>query len=364
MVSTSSVANTASVIVQAGYLVRTVSIDGTALQITGDINTTVPMTVIGAPSSAEDLYFNGVKLDFTTDEVTGEWLSTLEYTEPSINLPDLSTLDWKYTDDLPEIQSSYDDSLWTLADHITTNNTKHPLMTPTSLYASDYGYNAGVLIYRGHLTALGNESTFYVWTQGGTAYASSVWINSTYLGSWAGNDVLEASNNTYTLPKLQAGEQYVITVLVDNTGLEENWAPGEDQMKYPRGILNYNLNGGSQSQITWKLTGNLGGEDYVDKVRGPLNEGGFYAERQGFTQPDPPSANWDISSPENGFGTAGVRFYQTSFNLDLPQGFDIPLTFNFANTTMNGVVADYRALLWVNGYQFGKYVSPELVALL
>jgi hypothetical protein len=128
-------------------------------------------------------------------------------------------------------------------------------------------------------------------------------------------------------------------------------------MKSPRGILNYALSGRNQSTITWKLTGNLGGEQYIDKVRGPLNEGGLYAERQGFTQPYPPNLNWASGDPETGISKAGVAFYQASFSLDLPRDYDIPLTFNFGNTTIDGAVADYRAQLWVNGYQFGKYVN-------
>lgn len=128
-------------------------------------------------------------------------------------------------------------------------------------------------------------------------------------------------------------------------------------MKSPRGILNYDLIGRPQSSITWKLTGNLGGEQYFDKARGPLNEGGLYAERQGFTQPYPPNHNWASGNPETGISKAGVAFYQASFSLDLPRGYDIPLTFNFGNTTIDGAVAEYRAQLWVNGYQFGKYVN-------
>jgi len=88
-----------------------------------------------------------------------------------------------------------------------------------------------------------------------------------------------------------------------------------------------------------------------------LNEGGFYAERQGFTQPYPPNRNWASGNPEAGISKAGVAFYQASFNLDLPRNYDIPLTFNFGNTTIDGGVADYRAQLWVNGYQFGKYTN-------
>jgi len=140
-------------------------------------------------------------------------------------------------------------------------------------------------------------------------------------------------------------------------GLDENGDVGSDEMKDPRGILNYSLAGRSQSDITWKLTGNLGGEDFVDKVRGPLNEGGLYGERQGFTQPYPPNLNWAAGSPLDGITSAGIGFYQASFELNLPRDYDIPLTFNFGNTTINGATADYRAQLWVNGYQFGKYIN-------
>ena len=357
MASTSNIGNATSVIVEAGYLVRSVSIEGTALHLYGDLNATVPLKVIGAPSSVKDLHFNGNKLQFTTDPVTGEWSSTLEYTTPQFSVPNLSTLNWKYVNDLPEVQPNYDDSAWTLADHPTSNNSVFALKTPTSLFGSDYGYNTGVLVYRGHFVATGKESSFQVYTQGGSAFGSSVWLDSTYIGSWPGIDASSANNATYTLPNLVAGQKYVFTIVVDNNGLDENWTVGLDQMKDPRGILNYTLAGHSQSDISWKLTGNLGGEDYVDKVRGPLNEGGLYAERQGFTQPYPPNGNWAAGNPSTGISTAGVAFYQASFSLDFPRGYDIPLTFNFGNTTMNGAVADYRAQLWVNGYQFGKYIN-------
>ncbi|TVY57797.1 putative beta-galactosidase A [Lachnellula cervina] len=353
---TANIGNTTSVIVEAGYLVRSVYIEGTALHIDGDLNATVPIKVIGAPAATKDLHFNSVKLDFTTDPVTGEWTSHLEYTEPKIDIPDLSSLDWKYLDNLPELKSTYDDSAWTDADHNITNN-PNTLKTPTSLYSTDYGYSTGVLIYRGNFVATGNETKLDITTQGGSAFGSSVWLNSTYIGSWAGIDAASANNATYILPNLSAGKRYIFTVVVDNQGLDENWVVGPDEMKLPRGILNYALSGHAQSDISWKLTGNLGGEDFIDKVRGPLNEGGLYAERQGFTQPYPPNHNWVAGAPETGIKSAGVAFYQADFRLDLPRNYDIPLFFNFGNTTLNGSVADYRAQLWVNGWQFGKYVN-------
>lgn len=345
-----------SVIVEAGYLVRSVSIKGSVLNIDGDLNATVPIKVIGAPASTKELRFNNAKLDFETDSVTGELSSTLEYASPKLKVPELSKLDWKYLDNLPEIQASYDDSAWTPASHTESNN-PYTLKTPTSLFSSDYGYHTGVLIYRGHFVAKGGESTFKIETQGGSAFGSSVWLNSTYIGSWAGTDAGRSNSASYTLPNLSAGKSYVFTVVVDNNGLDENWVVGPDEMKRPRGILNYSLNGRAQSDITWKLTGNLGGEAYIDKVRGPLNEGGLYAERQGFTQPQPPNKEWAEGNPEKGIDKPGIAFYQTSFDLDLPKNYDIALSFVFGNTTIDNDVADYRAQLWVNGYQFGKYTN-------
>ena len=84
---------------EAGYLVRSIDIEGTALHINGDLNATVPIKVIGAPSSTKDLHFNGQKLSFTVDPVTGDWSSTLQYSAPKLSLPDLSSLAWKYVDD-------------------------------------------------------------------------------------------------------------------------------------------------------------------------------------------------------------------------------------------------------------------------
>ena len=176
-----------------------------------------------------------MKLDFTKDDVTGDWSSSLKYSAPKIDLPNLSSLPWKYLDDLPEIQSSYDDSLWTKADKKTTNN-PNALKTPTSLYASDYGYSNGILVYRGQFIANGKESDITLWTQGGSAFGSSAWINSTYIGSWVGDNAFRDNNSTYTLPKLTAGKTYVFTVVIDSMGLDGNWYIGADLQKAPRGV--------------------------------------------------------------------------------------------------------------------------------
>ena len=315
------------------------------------MNATTTIELIGGAPAYATLVFNGQQLDVAATNA-GTVSGTFQYAKPQLNIPDLSNLTWKYIDSLPEIQSTYDDSLWPDANLTYSNNTVQNLSTPTSLFASDYGFNTGNLLTRGHFVATGDETTLSIGTQGGSAYASSVYLNSTLLDGFSGISVDSNYIQDITLPTLQAGATYTLTVLTDNMGLEEDFTVGSDTNKNPRGILNYTLAGRDQSVITWKITGNLGGESYQDRTRGPLNEGGLYAERQGYHLPKPPSQNWTTASPFQGISSPGVGFYTASFDLDIPTGYDIPMAFVFTNSTSS---ENYRSQLYVNGYQFGKY---------
>ncbi|RAL65137.1 hypothetical protein DID88_001243 [Monilinia fructigena] len=342
-----------SVIVNGGYLLRTARIEGKELKLTGDINATTNFEVVSTPSEVNSLFFNGKQLN-TTKSKNGNIQALLSFSPPSITFPDFTNQSWQYIDSLPEIQPYYDDSLWTSLDHTATNNTLK-LATPTSMYASDYGYHTGSLIYRGYFLSSGNETTFFINTTGGAGFAHSVWLNSTFLGSWIGSGGNQSYAQTLNLPSgLQFGSEYVFTVLIDHMGQDEE-APGTDAIKFPRGFLDYSLSSHSKSDITWKMTGNFGGERYIDKVRGPRNEGAIFAERQGYHLPDPPSEKWEVRNPvTNGVKNAGVGFFTTSFELNVPEGWDIPMGFVFNGT---GEAGNYRVQLFVNGWQFGKYVN-------
>lgn len=358
------------VIAKAGYLLRTATRVGTSLHLTGDLNATSTLEIVAGHPGSNDIYFNGIKVQ-GVESANSRLSATLTYSPPEFQIPDLTALEWKYIDSLPEIYASYDDSLWTRADHTNTTNTARDnggtvlsLKTPTSLIAGDYGYHTGSLVYRGHFTANGNESSLYLSTQGGSGFGHSVWINSTYLGSFNGAGVPSGYNQTLGIPSgtLARGKHYVITVVIDHMGEETNWTPGYDTMKTPRGILDYALDGHRQSDVAWKVTGNLGGEQYVDQTRGPLNEGALYAERQGYHLPQPPSKWWEIRNPiDDGLDGAGIGFFATSFDLDIPKGLDVPLDFVFTNTTaVDGGPAALRVQLFVNGYQFGKYSTSSI----
>ncbi|CAD0109214.1 unnamed protein product [Aureobasidium uvarum] len=360
---TNATLETSAAIVKAGYLLRTVQVSDNTLHLTGDLNSTTDIEVIGgAPAKLTELTFNGESIKFAQDSCSGVVTGSVAYKEPSFSIPDLSSVSWKVLNSLPEVSPGYDDSLWTNADLTYSNNTQRNLTTPVSLYGSDYGYNAGNLLFRGHFTASGSESSIYLQTQGGSAFGMSAWLNGTFLGSARGIDAASNANSTFSLPNVASGSSYVLTVLIDHMGLQENGQGGSSEMKTPRGILNYSLSGRNASAITWKLTGNLHGEDYEDRTRGPLNEGGLYAERQGYHLPGAPTSSWanSTSGPMAGITSPGVSFYSTTFDLDMPSGYDIPIAISFSNATSssNGSApVAYRSQIYVNGYQFGKYVS-------
>ncbi|KAL2838092.1 glycoside hydrolase family 35 protein [Aspergillus pseudoustus] len=346
-----------AVIVKAGYLLRSADILGNALHLIGDVNATTTVEVISTPSRVSSLVFNGKRVKTRTRH--GRLVGEVSFESPDIVLPDIERLNWKYTDALPEIKGTYNDEAWTRCDVTTTNNPRN-LSTPTSLYASDYGYHAGSLIYRGHFTSEGTESSINILLEGGYAFGYTVWLNDTHLGGWPGSSSDMFHNQTLELPAdLTAGSSYVLNVIMDHMGLDQNFPASPQHMKDPRGILDYTLSTRDKSAISWRLTGNLGGEHYRDWTRGPRNEGASYPERQGYHLPGALSSSQlqeqRSRSPFEEIPPAGVGFYATSFNLSIPAGYDVPLSIVFKNETAGP--AKFRATFYVNGWQFGKYVN-------
>jgi beta-galactosidase len=329
------------------------------LHLTGDINATTDIELIYEPSgNVSSLHFNGASLK-TTKSSEGFLKAAIPWSRPSYDLPDFWKSQWKYIDSLPEVHSrSYDDSKWTSCNHKTSTNS-HKLETPVSLYASDYGYHTGSLLYRGHFTSSGDEGWLFIESTGGWAFGQSVWINNTFLGSWPGSSHNKTYAQNLTIPPfLQPGSTYVVTILMDHMGQDEE-APGTDEIKTPMGLINYRFDKHVKSDIAWRMTGNLGGEDYADLARGPRNEGAMFAERQGFHLPQPPTDSWRISNPiTDGITTAGIGFFTTHFDLHIPSTYDIPLNLVLGNNTIRGDDGEsrhYRVQIFINGYQFGKF---------
>lgn len=93
-------------------------------------------------------------------------------------------------------------------------------------YAGDYGYHTGNLIWRGHFTSTGAETGIDLNLFGGTAFAYSAWLNSTFLGSWVGDALHWDFTGQFKFPTpLTAGQTAVLTILSDTSGYDGDWWP-------------------------------------------------------------------------------------------------------------------------------------------
>ncbi|KAG5654663.1 hypothetical protein H0H81_009911 [Sphagnurus paluster] len=350
------------IIVKGGYLLRSVTINGGTLNIQGDLNKTANFEIIAPAASSKSVTFNGEALTLGKTP-HGTLTASRNVKLPDVTIPNLSSLNWKSADSLPEIQPGYSDAKWTVANKKTTVNPTQP-KTPVVLYSGEYGYHTGNIIWRAHFTATGQETAFKVDVWGGSAFGYSVWLDSTFIGSWVGDAVHGSYESTLKFPSvLKAGSEHVLTILTDHMGYEEDWWVAGDAFKQPRGIYSYSFIGAKVPTVsTWKVAGNVGGESEAFTESAKVSGGkiGMPESRNlmgnfiGWHLPGFNDATWASKKPTDGISTAGVSFYRTTFDLNIPKGVDYPLALVVSNSTANPF---YRSQFYVNGYQFGKYVN-------
>lgn len=123
-----------TILIGGPYLVRNATITGSGqLALRGDLNASAMLTVIG-PSSVKSVSWNGESV--STDaaaSASGNGRSsairtgrlTTKVNTSGVKVPTLSN--WKFADSLPEVQASFSDADWTVANHTTTNITDKPL---------------------------------------------------------------------------------------------------------------------------------------------------------------------------------------------------------------------------------------------
>ncbi|OSC98180.1 glycoside hydrolase family 35 protein [Trametes coccinea BRFM310] len=348
-----------SVLVGGPYLVRNASLadGGRTLAIRGDLNASVPLTVV-APESVRTVTWNGARVG-VQGAGTGVLHGRLSVSSAikNVKLPNLQG--WKFADTLPEIKDGYDDSKWVVADHTSTNITIPPAFGDGRvLYGCDYGFCENIILWRGHFDATGGEKAANLTINGGTAFAASVWLNDVFLKTVSDFSATGETNALFDFPSsaVRPGRDNVLTIVLDHMGNDE----GQNQ-KSDRGIRGFELLGGVGKFSTWKVQGKLGGyTGYPDKVRGLLNEGGLYAERAGWHLPGFPAKAPQFTSRElsSGLpgGRAGVGFFVTTFKLDIPQELDAMISFEFDDGAQKPGVP-YRAIFFVNGWHYGKRVG-------
>jgi len=93
---------------------------------------------------------------------------------------------------------------------------------------------------------------------------------------------------------------------------------------------------------------------FFDTARGLYNEGGTYGEREGWHLPGYNVSSWEVRNLEDGLpeDTAGLGFFVNHFTLNIPEGYDIPISFAFEETYQ-----PFRLTLWINGWLYGKCIA-------
>ncbi|PSR79545.1 family 35 glycosyl hydrolase [Coniella lustricola] len=373
-----------TVLVQGPYLVRSATIlanSTSTLALTGDVdNSTEPLTIF-APASVSTVTWNGVALTILARDGN---LLTAQAQGPTtaFALPSLGP--WTWRDSLPEIQSNYTASsaAWITANLTNSTNPTPPASNNPVLYVDEYHIHVGTHIYRATF-ASSTQTGVYLDITGGDAFGYSAWLNGVLLGSYlgsadsaTGNLTFSFANATLASPSSAAGNTLVI--VMDNSGHDETTGA-----LTPRGISNATLTGpdaASYAFSEWKIAGTAGRERNIDPVRGPYNEGGLWAERVGAHLPGyPEDASWTslasasasassatnstISATRLVVPGAGIRVFRTEVPLAVPAGLDVSISFVFSSpgngSTASTFVSEYtnelRALLFVNGYQYGRF---------
>ena len=358
------------VLEQGPELVRTARASGPVLELTGDTSAATTMRV-WAPPQLHAITWNGRAVGSASgrsaDGTNGRTASaTVGLPGPApIALPDLSTTRWRYAPESPESQPGFDDSHWQAADKTTTNSTTKPPAGQPVLTADDYGFHQGDVWYRASYSGAATATTLAMNYGGGGAGMLQAWLDGVYLGQ----NVLASGaaappttgTATFTIPTaLRTDGPHTLAVMVRNDGHNEDGGVNDAQ-KEGRGLISVKLADANRAavtpQISWRIQGDRGGEDIADPARGVENNGGLFGERHGWYLPGYPDGDWTRTSVPASTAMSGTAWYRTTFRLHIPTVDDASLGITIGDPSTPRSTADYRALIFVNGWNMGQYIA-------
>ena len=338
-------------------LVRTASIRGDVLALTGDTVTAAPLQVWSA-ARFRVLTWNARPVPVTVT-ASGSVAARLPLAGPGpVTLPALGP--WRYATENPESEPGFDDSSWAIADKTSSASiTPVPAGQPV-LFADDYGFHYGDVWYRGAWsgsTAVTSVGLSYSTGQEGQLLA---WLNGQFIGCHqmpvptAAQATTQGWTATVPLPlpaTAQGSGTHVLAVLIRPMSHQEDGG-ANNAFKTALGLTAATFAGGTP-EVTWRIQGTLGGEQIVDPVRGALNAGGLFGERGGWSLPGYPDGRWPSVSLPHADSRPGVAWYRTQFRLAIPDGVDTSLGLTITDDPSKA----YRALIFVNGWNLGQYVN-------
>jgi beta-galactosidase GanA len=342
------------VLVRGPQLVRTAKARNGRLELTGDTKSASPLEV-WAPPMTRAVTWNG-KPVVVRPGAGGSLLGVRDLAgPPGLVLPDLTARPWKHAAESPEAAPGFDDATWRTADLTATNSTTKPPAGQVVLTADDYGFHHGDVWYRGHFdgTAPASVSLDY---GGGGAGMVQAWLDGTYLGqrvipSGVASPPTRNTDAFTVPPALRTEGPHVLSVMVRNNSHNEDGGVN-DAHKEGRGLIGATFDGVVPA-VSWRLQGNAG----VDPVRGPLNNGGLFGERNGWSLPRFSDRSWSTRTVPDSSAVAGTSWYRTSFDLRIPAGIDASLGLTIGDPSVLRSGGHYRVLIFVNGWNMGQYIA-------
>ncbi len=345
-------------------LVRTAAVRGDAVSLTGD--TSQPSALeIWAPRHVHRVTWNG-RAVATRATRAGSLRASAELPGPvAYTLPDLSQSVWRYSPESPEAQSSFDDSSWATADKTQTNSTTKPPAGQPVLTADDYGFHHGDVWYRGRFEVPANAAGINLHYGGGGAGMLQAWLDRRYLGQNVLATGVSSPPTTgtasFAIPAdLRGTGQHVLSVMVRDDSHNEDGGINDAQ-KEGRGLISAAVTDATGTDlgvpIAWRIQGEEGGEDTDDTVRGAVNNGGLYGERAGWHLPGYPDGSWATATVPAASAVPGTSWYRTSFRLHIPAQDDPSLGITIGDPSTPRSSANYRALIFVNGWNMGQYIA-------
>jgi beta-galactosidase GanA len=344
-------------------LVRTASIDGRGLHLTGDTSGASPLDIWGADVTA--VSFNDAALRVAR-QPDGSLASAPLPGPLPVTVPDLGKLAWTRRMDSPEARPAFGDADWIEADDrpSAAQTWTLPERGQPTLAMSDYGFHHGDVWYRGRFTGAA-PATISLSYGGGGAGMLQAWLDGTYLGQNVLPTALASpptkGTASFTVPEsARTDGAHVLSVMVRNDSHNEDGGVNDAQ-KEGRGLISAGYadaaGAATQPAVTWRIQGNRGGETLVDPVRGPLNNGGLYGERTGWYLPGFPDRRWQNRSVPDTTVPAGTSWYRTTFDVRVPNGDDASIGLTIGDPSVPRSGGHYRVLIFLNGWNMGQYIA-------
>jgi beta-galactosidase GanA len=342
-----------SLLVYGPALLRSATLRGSTVHLTGDTIGETGLEVWG-PRGITAVTWNGRPVRTMVSRSGSLVAERLLAGAPEPELPALGG--WRRRVENPEAGPGFDDSGWTVADKRTSYSTTPVPGGQPVLFADDYGFHYGDVWYRGRFEDARDVKSVSLSYSTGTQGLLMAWLDGEPLGthrmpipdeSTAGKGSW-AATATFAVPKkLRKRGGHVLSVLVRRMQHDQD-GTARDTHKVARGLTGVRFKGASPG-VRWRLQG----ETAADPVRGPMNNGGLYGEREGWHRPGYDHGGWQAVEFPRADRRQGVAWYRTAFRLDVDPGVDASI----------GLVLDdapdraYRVQIFLNGWNMGQYIN-------